>query len=94
MKVGTRLDSLENGACFGGRLDEFAGAVASHYVAAFGIDQDQLTQILLSALKDAGDARVAAHAWTTEQASQEQQFWAAQSEGSLIAEISRWLGQL
>jgi hypothetical protein len=52
-----------------------------------------LTTILLTALKDAGDARVAAHVWTSQQASLEQQFWAGQSEGGLIAEISRWIGQ-
>ena len=69
------------------------GATLMNIAKPLGIDQDQLTQIVLSALKDAGDARVAAHAWTAQQASQEQQFWVAQSEGGLIAEISRWFGQ-
>ena len=74
-------------------LQREPGATLMNLAKPLGIGQDQLTTILLTALKDAGDARVAAHAWTTQQAALEQQFWAAQSEGGLIAEISRWIGQ-
>lgn len=75
------------------KLQREPGATLMNFAKPLGIGQDQLTTILLTALKDAGDARVAAHAWTTQQASLEQQFWTAQSEGGLIAEISRWIGQ-
>ncbi|MDQ6793278.1 MAG: hypothetical protein M3067_00360 [Chloroflexota bacterium] len=47
--------------------------------------------LTLSALKDSGDPLVIAGTWTTPQADQEHQFWAAQADGSLIVEISRRL---
>lgn len=74
-------------------LGRDTGATLMNVAKPLGLDQDQLAQILLSAVKEAGDAQVSAQTWTTQQAAQEQQFWAGQPEGSLIAEISRWFGQ-
>jgi hypothetical protein len=55
-----------------------------------GLAQDQLAAIILAALNDRADTALRSGTWTAPQASQQKQFWTAQPQPDLIAEISRW----
>jgi uncharacterized membrane protein len=55
-----------------------------------GIAQDTLAPKILSALNEAADSAVRSGGWTTQQATEEKQFWSGQSQPALITEVSRW----
>ncbi|WP_322770338.1 hypothetical protein [Frankia sp. Cr1] len=55
-----------------------------------GLAQDALGPIILAAVNDRADAALRSGTWTAPQANQEEQFWTAQTQPDLIAEISRW----
>jgi hypothetical protein len=58
-----------------------------------GLAQDQLASIVLTALRDSGDAAVGSGSWSAQQAEEENGYWASQSQGRLIAEVSVWFRQ-
>ena len=73
------------------RLQADSSATLMTLAKPLGLAQDQLAEIVLAALNDAGDLYVRSGNWSQKQAEAEKAFWAAQTQGDLVAEVSRWL---
>jgi hypothetical protein len=58
-----------------------------------GMAEDQLALAIRDDLNRAADEAVQSGTWTPRQARDEKRFWASQSDGSLITEISAWYVQ-
>lgn len=74
----------------GAQLRSDPSATLMTLAKPLGVAQDRLAEIVLAALIDATDLRESSGAWTQNEVIAEKQFWAAQTQGALIAEVSRW----
>ncbi|MFI5254888.1 MAG: hypothetical protein ACHQ15_05470 [Candidatus Limnocylindrales bacterium] len=74
----------------GAQLQSDPSATLMTLAKPLGIAQDRLAEIVLAALSDVTDGRGASGSWTQNEVVAEKQFWAAQTQGALVAEVSRW----
>ena len=76
----------------GAQLQSDPSATLMTLAKPLGIAQDRLAEIVLAALSDVTDGRAASGSWTQNEVVAEKQFWAAQTQGALIAAVSHWFG--
>lgn len=66
------------------------GATLLNLAKPLGLAQDQLASVVSSSLRDATGRAVQTERLTAQQGANEQQYWSAQDDGTLVSEVSYW----